>query len=172
VGADLRAQIEPLRARGASVAVDDIGAGYSGLRQITAVLPRYLKLDRSLVTGIDTDSERAALVGALAGYARQVGSLLIAEGVESHAELCEVRRLGVPLVQGFYFGRPAQPWPKLAAGVEAGGDGRPAAFDPRPGSSGIEEVLEGGRAVSEVAPERPLPTASREAHRVSRSPLG
>jgi EAL domain-containing protein (putative c-di-GMP-specific phosphodiesterase class I) len=115
--ADLRANIDPLRARGASLAVDDIGAGYSGLRQITAVLPRYLKLDRSLISDIDVDVERAALVRALASYATQVGSLLIAEGVETHAELSEIQRLGVPLVQGFYFGRPAQPWP-IPAPVE------------------------------------------------------
>jgi EAL domain-containing protein (putative c-di-GMP-specific phosphodiesterase class I) len=102
--------IEPLRARGARLAVDDMGAGYSGLRQITAVHPSYLKLDRSLVSGIDADGERAALVGALAGYAKQVGCLLVAEGVETAAELGVIRRLGVPLVQGFYLGRPAPPW--------------------------------------------------------------
>ena len=79
--------------------------------QITSVRPRYLKLDRSLVTGIDDDEERAALVGALAGYSRQVGCLLVAEGVETEGELQAVRRLGVPLVQGFFLGRPGPPWP-------------------------------------------------------------
>jgi EAL domain-containing protein (putative c-di-GMP-specific phosphodiesterase class I) len=105
--------IAPLRARGATLAVDDMGAGYSGLRQITTVHPRYLKLDRSLITGIDSDSERAALVGALAGYSRQVGCLLIAEGVEHEAELLALAGLGVPLVQGFYLSRPGAPWPGL-----------------------------------------------------------
>jgi EAL domain-containing protein (putative c-di-GMP-specific phosphodiesterase class I) len=90
-----------------------MGAGYSGLRQITNVHPSYLKLDRSLVSGIDGDGERAALVGALAGYSRQVGCLLLAEGVETEAELREVRRLGVPLVQGFFLARPAPAWPAL-----------------------------------------------------------
>jgi EAL domain-containing protein (putative c-di-GMP-specific phosphodiesterase class I) len=113
--------IEPLRARGARLAVDDMGAGYSGLRQITSVLPSYLKLDRSLVSGIDGDSERAALVGALAGYSKQVGSLLVAEGVETEAELWAIRRLGVPLVQGFYLARPGPPWPQVSeAGTVAG----------------------------------------------------
>jgi EAL domain-containing protein (putative c-di-GMP-specific phosphodiesterase class I) len=106
--------IEPLRARGARLAVDDMGAGYSGLRQITTVLPSYLKLDRSLVTGIDSDSDRAALVGALVGYSKQVGCLLVAEGVESEAELQAVRELGVPLVQGFYLSRPGPPWPEIS----------------------------------------------------------
>jgi EAL domain-containing protein (putative c-di-GMP-specific phosphodiesterase class I) len=110
----LQAAIEPLRARGARLAVDDMGAGYSGLRQITTVRPAYLKLDRSLVSGIDSDGERAALVGALAGYAKQVGSLLVAEGVETAAELHAVRELGVPLVQGFFLGRPGEPWPQVS----------------------------------------------------------
>jgi EAL domain-containing protein (putative c-di-GMP-specific phosphodiesterase class I) len=106
--------IEPLRARGARLAVDDMGAGYSGLRQITTVLPSYLKLDRSLVTGIDSDSDRAALVGALVGYSKQVGCLLVAEGVETEAELRAVRELGVTLVQGFYLSRPGAPWPEIS----------------------------------------------------------
>jgi EAL domain-containing protein (putative c-di-GMP-specific phosphodiesterase class I) len=115
-GSELQLAVAPLLARGAQLAVDDMGAGYSGLRQITSVRPAYLKLDRSLIAGIDTDDERAALVGALAGYAKQVGSLLVAEGVETEAELATVRRLGVPLVQGFYFSRPRPPWPELDPG--------------------------------------------------------
>ena len=72
----LAGAIERLRERGACLAVDDMGAGYSGLRQITTVRPRYLKLDRSLVSGIDgdRDGERTALVGALVGYSKQVVS--------------------------------------------------------------------------------------------------
>ncbi len=116
----LREAIAPLRARGVCLAVDDMGAGYSGLRQVTSVRPGYLKLDRSLVSDIDSDGERAALVGALAGYAAKVGSLLVAEGVENEAELRTVCELGVPLVQGFYFSRPDKPWPQLS--VVSGSD--------------------------------------------------
>jgi EAL domain-containing protein (putative c-di-GMP-specific phosphodiesterase class I) len=112
--AQLDGAIEWLRARGARLAVDDMGAGYSGLRQITSVRPSYLKLDRSLVSGIDGDEERAALISALVGYCRQVGSALVAEGVETEAELRTIARLEVPLVQGFYYARPAAPWPLLA----------------------------------------------------------
>jgi len=103
--------IEALRDRGARLAVDDIGAGYSGLRQITAVLPDYLKLDRSLIAGIHHDGDRGALVSALSGYASQVGSLVVAEGIEQRAELDRLREIGVPLAQGFYLGVPEQPWP-------------------------------------------------------------
>jgi EAL domain-containing protein (putative c-di-GMP-specific phosphodiesterase class I) len=112
--AHLHQAIDPLLARGAMLAVDDMGAGYSGLRQITTVHPNYLKLDRSLITGIDEDEDRQALVGALVGYAERVSSLLVAEGIETSSELQVLLDLGVPLVQGYYLGRPAAPWPQLA----------------------------------------------------------
>ncbi len=118
--AQLHTAIAPLRARGARLAVDDMGAGYSGLRQITTVQPSYLKLDRSLVSGIDGDGDRAALVEALVGYAEHVGSLLVAEGIESPAELRTLLELGVPLAQGFYLGRPAVPWPQVELGAAKG----------------------------------------------------
>ncbi len=145
---ELSSVIEPLRARGARLAVDDMGAGYSGLRQITAVHPSYLKLDRSLVSGIDADDERAALVGALAGYAKQVGSLLVAEGVETDAELRAVRRLGVPLVQGFYLGRPGPPWPQLGAA---------SSLEPAPVVSDLR-ARSGRRSARELSPDD-LPVA-------------
>ncbi|HZL47963.1 MAG TPA: EAL domain-containing protein [Solirubrobacteraceae bacterium] len=123
----LQAALAPLRERGARLAVDDMGAGYSGLRQITTVHPNYLKLDRSLISGIDHDQDRAALVGALVGYSNQVGSLLVAEGIEHRAELRVLGELGVPLAQGYYTGRPGQPWPK--AGIP-----RPSAAATAPGA--------------------------------------
>jgi diguanylate cyclase len=117
--AQLDAVLAPLRERGARIAVDDMGAGYSGLNQIMAVHPHYLKLDRSLVSGIDTDNDRSALVAALANYAERVGSLLVAEGMETESELLTLMELGVPLAQGFYLGRPAPPWPGLRTHVPA-----------------------------------------------------
>jgi EAL domain-containing protein (putative c-di-GMP-specific phosphodiesterase class I) len=107
------AQISQLIGRGVRFAVDDMGAGYSGLRQITTVRPSYLKLDRSLITGIDADPDRGALVSALLGYARQTGGHLVAEGVETEAELETLLALGVRLVQGFYLARPGWPWPEI-----------------------------------------------------------
>ena len=89
-----------------------MGAGYSGLRQVTTVRPTYLKLDRSLISGIDADHDRGALVTALLGYAHQTGGHLVAEGVETAAELETLRALGVELVQGFLLGRPGPPWPE------------------------------------------------------------
>jgi diguanylate cyclase (GGDEF)-like protein len=109
------AEIERLIAEGLSFAVDDMGAGYSGLRQITTVRPDYIKLDRSLISGIDTDPDRGALVSAMLGYVRQTGGHLIAEGVETEAELQTLLALGVTLIQGYLLGRPAAPWPAVNA---------------------------------------------------------
>jgi diguanylate cyclase (GGDEF)-like protein len=120
----LNTALAPLRERGAQMAVDDMGAGYSGLGQIMAVHPSYLKLDRSLISGIDVDQDRAALVGALADYAARVGSLLVAEGMETAEELQALIELGVPLAQGFYLARPAAPWPLVQPGlISAAGRG-------------------------------------------------
>ncbi len=148
----LASAIEPLCARGARLAVDDMGAGYSGLRQITTVHPSYLKLDRSLVSGIDSDDERAALVQALAGYSIQVGSLLVAEGVETAAELRTIRRLGVPLVQGFYLSRPGQPWPQLSN----------AAAD---SAAGTAWMVPSSTTPATTSPVTPLPVAEHEQHK-------
>ena len=109
----LHARISELIGRGVRFAIDDMGAGYSGLRQLTTVRPTYLKLDRSLVSNIDTDSDRGALVSAMLGYARQTGGHLVAEGVETEAELGTLTQLGVELVQGFYLARPGRPWPSV-----------------------------------------------------------
>ncbi len=109
----LHAEISRLLALGVRFAVDDMGAGYSGLRQITTLRPTYLKLDRSLISGIDTDPDRGALVTALLGYARQTGGHLVAEGVETEAELETLEVLGVDLVQGYLLARPGWPWPEV-----------------------------------------------------------
>lgn len=122
--------IAALRGRGVRLAVDDIGAGYSGLRQITAVAPDYMKLDRSLIHGIDDDADRAALVAALCGYAGQVGSRVVAEGVEYGGELRRLRELHVPFAQGFFLARPGRPWPELSPDAVAALDAaRPAPAD-------------------------------------------
>jgi EAL domain-containing protein (putative c-di-GMP-specific phosphodiesterase class I) len=109
----LHTEISRLLALGVRFAVDDMGAGYSGLRQITTLRPRYLKLDRSLISDIDSDPDRGALVSAMLGYAQQTNGHLVAEGVETEAELETLRALGVDLVQGYYLGRPGWPWPAV-----------------------------------------------------------
>jgi EAL domain-containing protein (putative c-di-GMP-specific phosphodiesterase class I) len=88
-------------------AVDDAGAGYASLRHIIELRPRYVKLDRGLVTGINADPIRQALVAGMLHFATSIGVEIIAEGVETEAERLTLRQLGVALGQGFLFGRPA-----------------------------------------------------------------
>jgi|GEM_PF-2104243 len=98
-----------LRACGkVKVSVDDAGAGFSSLRHILELEPDVVKLDIALIRGIDHDPARQALAAGLSHYARDTGTLLIAEGVETSAEAEAVRRLGVHWGQGYYFGRPTR----------------------------------------------------------------
>jgi EAL domain-containing protein (putative c-di-GMP-specific phosphodiesterase class I) len=87
--------------------VDDAGAGYAGLRHILELKPQFVKLDISLVRHVDTDQARQAMVAGMAHFARKANCELIAEGIETEAELNELVRLGVPLGQGYLFGKPA-----------------------------------------------------------------
>jgi EAL domain-containing protein (putative c-di-GMP-specific phosphodiesterase class I) len=102
----LLAELAPLRVLGLRVAIDDAGAGYSGLRHILAVEPDMVKLDISLTRGIDQDRKRRALAGAMIAFAREIDVSIIAEGVETAAELKTLTELGVAQAQGFYMGRP------------------------------------------------------------------
>lgn len=102
----LEAAVAPLRAGGLRLAVDDAGAGHSGLQQILKMRPDLIKLDRSLIEGIGDDPGRRALAAALTMFARETGSRLIAEGVETESELAMLRALGVDKIQGYLLGRP------------------------------------------------------------------
>ncbi|MEO7425831.1 MAG: EAL domain-containing protein [Fibrobacteria bacterium] len=101
--------VETHRAQGFLFALDDLGAGFSNLARIGPLKPEILKLDRALIEGIDTDFHKQEVFKALAGLGRRVGSLILAEGVETEAEVSTCVDLGADLVQGYYFGRPASP---------------------------------------------------------------
>ena len=89
------------------LAVDDAGAGFASLRHIVELRPQYVKLDRGLVTGIDEDTARQAMVAGMVYFANETGCGLIAEGVETEGERRTLRRLGIPFGQGYLLGRPA-----------------------------------------------------------------
>lgn len=88
------------------LAVDDAGAGFASLRHILELRPTFIKLDISLVRGIDTDPAKQALVTGMRHFARMTGRRLIAEGVETDAEAAMLRTLELRLGQGYLFGRP------------------------------------------------------------------
>lgn len=106
----LRPALERWSSRGVRLAVDDTGAGYSTLRHVLELAPHFLKLDRTVIGGLDRHAPRRALVAALVTFADEVGTTIIAEGVERWEEAEALRDVGVHLAQGFVFGRPDEPW--------------------------------------------------------------
>ena len=88
------------------LAVDDAGAGFASLRHIVELRPAFVKLDRSLVAGVDTDEALQAMIVGLHHFARSTGCRLIAEGIETEAECSALRSLGIRLGQGYLLGRP------------------------------------------------------------------
>lgn len=103
---ELSARLHPFRLRGLLLAVDDAGAGHSSFRHVLDLRPDTIKLDMSLTRNIDRDHGRQALASALSMFGRAMGSQIVAEGVESEAELDALRRVGVTKVQGYLTGRP------------------------------------------------------------------
>jgi EAL domain-containing protein (putative c-di-GMP-specific phosphodiesterase class I) len=103
----LRAVLAPLRAGGMRLAIDDVGAGYSSLRHIVSTEPDVIKMDRSIVSGIDTDPLLTTLAQSLVAFAHSFEVCVVAEGVETPAEHAVLRDLGVDGGQGWLFGRPA-----------------------------------------------------------------
>ena len=112
--AALRRQTDELRARGALIALDDAGSGYSGLQQLAVLRPQVVKLDRALVSDADTDPVRVALAEMLGEFAGRIDAWLLAEGIETAAELAAFAQLVVPLAQGWLLGRPSPGFAPLA----------------------------------------------------------
>lgn len=100
--------LDPYREQGLQVAVDDAGAGFASLRHMLAVHPDLVKIDMALVRGSGVDIARRTLLMALADFAEVTGCQLVAEGVETDAELRAVSACGVHLAQGYFFGRPSR----------------------------------------------------------------
>ncbi|WP_294271434.1 EAL domain-containing protein [uncultured Sphingomonas sp.] len=92
---------------GFSVAIDDFGAGHSGLDRFVRFAPDEVKLDMELVRDIDTDPRRRAIVRAMVGMCAELDTLLIAEGIETAAEAATLNDLGVRYHQGYWYARPA-----------------------------------------------------------------
>jgi EAL domain-containing protein (putative c-di-GMP-specific phosphodiesterase class I) len=94
------------RTAGYGVALDDVGAGYSGLNLLSALKPDYMKLDMNLIRNVDRDPVRQGVVANMLEMGRKLGILSIVEGVETEAEYEFARREGADFVQGYLFGRP------------------------------------------------------------------
>ena len=101
-----------LRSAGYRFSLDDFGAGFSSLKYLKELVPDYLKIDGSFIPGIKTDPEQWIFVEMINDMAKRLHVLTIAECVEDEDTLKKLRQIGVPLGQGFYFGKP-QPAPEI-----------------------------------------------------------
>ena len=101
----LRALFE-LRSLGFGIAVDDLGEGAAGLRRLVEFAPDFAKIDRFFIDGIDHDRKRRAVVKGLIDMSAELGTRIIAEGVEREEERAVLCDLGVTLAQGWLFGKP------------------------------------------------------------------
>ena len=111
--AALASQLDELRARGARIAVDDAGAGYAGLQQLIRVKPDIVKVDRSLVAGLEQDESKHAMLEALSRFAISTGASVCAEGIEEIAELRQLAQFDTTYGQGYLLSRPGAAWPAI-----------------------------------------------------------
>lgn len=98
--------LSPLREKGVRIAVDDFGSGYASFRHVLGLSPTVMKLDMDIVRDIDSHPPRRAVAAALVAFAREIGGNIVAEGVETAAEVAVLRNLGVTQAQGYYLGKP------------------------------------------------------------------
>lgn len=98
--------VRTYKALGFWTALDDFGAGYAGLSLLARLQPNLIKIDMELLRGIDRSHPRQVIVSALAAMARELDITLLAEGVETEAELTTLRAAGIRLFQGYYLARP------------------------------------------------------------------
>ncbi|HEY1068813.1 MAG TPA: EAL domain-containing protein, partial [Pirellulales bacterium] len=95
------------QSRGFLTAIDDFGAGYSGLTLLAELDTDFIKLDMALLRGIDAHRGRQAIVKGVIAFCTEMETTVIAEGVETYDEFRVLQDMGVELFQGYYFARPA-----------------------------------------------------------------
>jgi diguanylate cyclase (GGDEF)-like protein/PAS domain S-box-containing protein len=126
---DLQERLEAIKALGVRMALDDFGTGYSSLTWLQSVPADIVKLDRSFVAGLASDSDKAAIISAVLWLAKALGMSVIAEGVEEEEDAQMLARANCPAAQGYLFSRPVEPQafeallpsqPAEAAGFERG----------------------------------------------------
>jgi EAL domain-containing protein (putative c-di-GMP-specific phosphodiesterase class I) len=101
-------RVKTLKALGYKIAVDDLGAGYAGLTSFTQLEPEVVKLDMSLVRGVDADPRRQSIVRSMKKLCDELGMLVVTEGVETPTERGTLVSIGCDLFQGYLFARPSR----------------------------------------------------------------
>jgi EAL domain-containing protein (putative c-di-GMP-specific phosphodiesterase class I)/CheY-like chemotaxis protein len=108
---DVAERLKELREMGFQIAVDDLGAGYAGLTSYARLEPEIAKIDMSLVRNVDSDARKRRIVGAMRKLCEELGTNVVAEGVETPAERDALAALGFDLLQGYLFGTPERGFP-------------------------------------------------------------
>lgn len=108
---DVRRRVADLRACGYRIAVDDLGAGYAGLTAFATLEPEVVKLDMSLVRDVDTSTTKQKVIRSMTSLCKDMGMTIVAEGVETHAELTTLLDLGCDLYQGYLLAKPGPAFP-------------------------------------------------------------
>jgi diguanylate cyclase (GGDEF)-like protein len=177
--AELAARVAPLRTLGCDIAIDDLGAGASGLKTWSAIRPEYVKVDNYFVAGIERDAVRGEILRSVVEMGRATGSQIVAEGVENREQCALVRDLGVDYLQGYLLGRPqavpridtreVETLPGAAPGASADCAEHLARSVPAvPCSSPVAEIVEkfrgepGWTALAVVDGERPVGLIRRD----------
>ena len=110
----VRTALTSYRSLGCQVAIDDLGEGFASFRMWSELRPQYVKADMHFVQGIDHDPLKLQFLKSIQQIAQTSGSMIIAEGIETAAELEVVRDLGIPYGQGYFIARPAAQPPRQA----------------------------------------------------------
>jgi len=110
--------IEHYQKQNFKIAIDDFGSGYSGLNRVCSISPDFLKIDMHLVRNIDSDSVKKSAVTAMVEFCKKANIQVIAEGIETEAELKALIRMGVTYGQGYYLSRPNADFLKLTSDVK------------------------------------------------------
>ena len=102
----MRTSAQYYRSMGFQIALDDLGAGYSGLRLWAELLPEYVKIDKHFIRDIQKDRVKLNVVRSIQGMATSLNCKVIAEGIETKAELQAIQKIGITHAQGYYFAKP------------------------------------------------------------------
>ncbi|MCV4234072.1 EAL domain-containing protein [Virgibacillus sp. LDC1] len=108
----LQSIFEVYRSHGISVAMDDVGAGYSTLEQMIKLKPDYVKIDRSLIDHCDRNPAQQKQLEMITNMAHDFGAMVLAEGIERREEFHFCRDIGIELAQGYLFGKPSERPPR------------------------------------------------------------
>lgn len=110
---NVKSIVAQLREMGYRIAIDDLGAGYAGLTSFATLEPEIVKLDMTLVRDVDTSATKQKLVRSMTALCKDMGMLVVAEGIETAAERDTLLDLGCDLLQGFKFAKPGKPFPEV-----------------------------------------------------------